>query len=159
MEASQIFCSAGVSAETPQGERYQRMRAARQRAEAIRARLAAGEDFAALAAGESDDALAELGGSLGKITYGSMPAAFEVAAYALEAGQISDPVELKDGYVLIRVEKTYPSRQLSFDEARPQIVDFLGAEVFQRLGDEAWESLLASGQVRVFDEAVRKVWQ
>ncbi len=158
IEASQILCLAQVTPDMLKGERFRRMRAARQRAEAIRERLLAGENFAQVARQESDDALAERGGSLGRITYGSMPAPFEVVAYSLEPGEISEAVELKDGYVIVRVEKKYPTRQLTFEEAKPQIVDFLRSQIYQRLSDEAWDSVAQSSEVRVFDERVQEVW-
>lgn len=79
--------------------------AVRDRAEDIRERLIAGEeDFADVAAIESaDDATAADGGSLGTITRGEMPAAFEEVAFSLPVGEISEPFETEFGLHIIEV--------------------------------------------------------
>ncbi|MEX0842792.1 MAG: SurA N-terminal domain-containing protein, partial [Gemmatimonadota bacterium] len=79
--------------------------AARDRAEEIRARLVAEEeDFADVAAIESaDDATAADGGSLGTITRGEMPPAFEEVAFSLPVGDISEPFETEFGLHIIEV--------------------------------------------------------
>ncbi len=79
--------------------------AVRDRAEEIRARIAAGEEtFADAAALESMDAqTAANGGELGTITRGEMPPAFEAVAFSLPIGEISDPVETEFGLHIIEV--------------------------------------------------------
>jgi peptidyl-prolyl cis-trans isomerase C len=82
---------------------------AKAKAEALRARLDAGADFAGLARAESDDAgSAASGGDIGFVTKGSTAAAFEAAAYALPVGAVSAVVKTEYGYHVLRVEAREP---------------------------------------------------
>ena len=70
--------------------------------EAINQKVAAGEDFAALARAHSDCPSGKSGGDLGMFGRGQMVAAFEQAAFGLPIGQVSGVVETDFGYHLIR---------------------------------------------------------
>jgi len=85
-----------------------------QLAQEIRQKLAAGEDFTALAVTYSDDPGSKAqGGELGWYSKGQgLVQEFEDAALALEAGQISDPVLTQFGYHIIQVEEKDPNREL-----------------------------------------------
>jgi peptidyl-prolyl cis-trans isomerase D len=79
--------------------------AALAKAQALRAKLVAGTDFAELAKTESADPVsAAQGGDLGWISRGMMVKPFEKAAFALAKGKLSEPVKSKFGYHLIQVE-------------------------------------------------------
>lgn len=73
---------------------------------ALKARLDAGEDFATLAAAESDCPSKARGGDLGFFGRGMMVAPFEEAAFNLGVGEISDVVETQFGYHLIKLTET-----------------------------------------------------
>jgi foldase protein PrsA len=66
-------------------------------------RLNDGDDFGELAAEYSTDGSAQDEGNLGYFTTGQMVAEFEDAAFSMEEGEISDPVESEFGFHIIRV--------------------------------------------------------
>jgi hypothetical protein len=76
---------------------------ARTRAEEMRRRATAGEDFGALAARFSDEPGSGTSrGDLGSFGHGQMVPAFERAAFDLEVNQISDVVETPFGFHVIQ---------------------------------------------------------
>lgn len=93
---------------------------AKAKAESIRARILAGEDFAKIAKEESDDTTSgEKGGDLGEFKKGMMVPPFEAAAFALKPGDISEPVLTPFGYHIIQVQ-SHTTKTL--DEVKPQIL-------------------------------------
>lgn len=84
-------------------------------------RLAAGEDFADVARAMSDDGgSAEEGGDLGWIERGDMVPAFEEAAFAMDAGELSEPVESDFGWHLIRVDDAEQAGTRDFEDEEVQ---------------------------------------
>lgn len=89
------------------------------KAQEIRKRLLAGEDFAALAKAESDDTGSGAnGGDLGTFKRNSMVPEFEKVAFSAPVGQVSEPVKTQFGYHLIRVDKRDTP---SFESLREEI--------------------------------------
>lgn len=73
-------------------------------AKEVKKKLDNGGDFAKLAKEYSTDkSNAEDGGKLGYFSTGKMVAAFEDAAYSMDAGEISDPVKTQHGFHIIKV--------------------------------------------------------
>lgn len=89
----------------------------------LRRRAVEGEDFAELAREYSDDTgSAQEGGDLGTFGRGRMVPAFEEAAFSLEPGEISEPVESPYGVHVILVEdRIVPD----FEEHRDQFAEQL----------------------------------
>ncbi len=81
-----------------------------------------GSDFEELAKQHSDDpGSAANGGDLGVIARGAMVKPFEDAAYQLQQGEISDPVETRFGYHVIKITELVPESIKPFAEVREQI--------------------------------------
>ena len=104
------------------------------KAQEIEKRLKAGEDFATIAKAESaDTGSGANGGELGMFKHGQMVKAFEDAAFALQPGQISDPVKSQFGYHIIQTEKIASK---TFEEARPDIETKLKPEMAKKKVDD-----------------------
>lgn len=112
-------------------------------AKALIAQIRGGGDFEALAKEKSKDpGGARNGGDLGFFTKGQMVPEFANAAFAMQAGQLSEtPVKSQFGWHIIKVEERRQRQIPSFEQVRGQIEDFLTrrvqAELVQRLRSEA----------------------
>lgn len=73
------------------------------KAQSLKRELDGGADFASLAKRHSRCPSKENGGDLGSFGKGSMVKEFEDAAFGLEVGQVSDPVQTQFGFHLIKV--------------------------------------------------------
>ena len=105
----------------------------------IQRRLEDGADFAEMARQHSDGPSGAQGGDLGWFGEGQMVAPFEEAAFALEEGEISDPVRTQFGIHLIKLEG---KRTTGFDESRDQIrQDYVSS-----VQDERFQSWLSSAR-------------
>ncbi len=93
------------------------------KAQEIEKKLAAGEDFAALAEAESDDpGSASKGGDLGVYQKGMLDGPFEQAVYALNVGEVSAPVRTAFGYHIIKLTDLAASEPPVFDEVKDQLI-------------------------------------
>ena len=102
---------------------------ARARIDALRARIEAGEDFAAVAKEASDDlATKESGGDLGVVTRGSVVKPLEDAAFAQAPGALGEVIESPQGWHVLRVEEHQPARVVPFEEAQAQVAAELARE-------------------------------
>jgi peptidyl-prolyl cis-trans isomerase C len=106
----------------------------------IKEKLDGGEDFATLAQEHSACPSGQKGGDLGMFGPGSMVKPFEEAAFALKPGEISDVISTQFGLHLIKVTDTQEPQKLEYEEAKPQIAQFLkeqnGAKLLQEWVEE-----------------------
>ena len=83
---------------------------------------APGADFGKIAAETSDDTASKVdGGNLGAFQRGMMVPEFEKAAFALKAGEISEPVKTQYGYHLIKVEQHQESQTPTFEKVKDKV--------------------------------------
>ncbi len=95
-------------------------------ADAARARVVKGEDFAKVAREVSQDpSSAVRGGDVGLFRQGQMVPAFEKTAFSTPLNAISPVFETPFGYHFLKVTETRPAGMTSLDQARPQIAAFL----------------------------------
>jgi peptidyl-prolyl cis-trans isomerase SurA len=89
-----------VSTEEKEPEEIPALRA---KAEEALAKAKAGEDFAQLAQQYSDDASASRGGNIGFFEKGSLSPEIESAVSSLERNQVSDIIETRYGFMILKV--------------------------------------------------------
>src|SRR5690606_16999573 len=130
--ASHILVSAPADADADAVQAAQR-----EAASIAQAARAEGADFAALAAEHSDHlGRKSSGGELGWIERGLLSPAFEDALFALEAGQVSDPVKTDDGWHVIRVHEVREETGQDFEQARAELErEYLETERERRFSD------------------------
>ncbi len=106
--------------------------------QSIRERILAGEAFDEVARAESQDpGSASEGGSLGTIEQGIMDPVFDMVAFALPEGELSQPVRTRFGYHLIEVTEIIPPAVKSFEEVKEE----LRAEVSRQRGESLFYDL------------------
>ncbi len=94
---------------------------ARKKIENIRQRLVNGEDFGALAKEFSQCPSSAKGGDLKYFGRGQMAKPFEEAAFALKVGELSDVVETRFGYHLIKLTDKRPASTYSYNDIKERI--------------------------------------
>jgi len=101
---------------------------ARARAESLRARVAAGEDFEAVADAESQDPMAREGGYLGLVPINSLSEEYRGVLQALEPGEIAPVLEGEDGFSILRVDAKVGEHDPTYDEVHDRLVTLLQQE-------------------------------
>ena len=135
--------------------------------ETVKAAIAKGEDFAELAKEHSEDVgSAPQGGALrGRnpalppgdyFARGEMVAPFEKAAFdELTPGEVSDLVESRFGYHIIKLEEKRPEEIQPFSQARSEIRDKLVQIVGVEQAKTVAENLLFDVEIHDYEEATQ----
>jgi len=98
---------------------------ARTRATAAHQRVVAGEDFAMVAGEVSEGREASNGGDMGFFAQDSMMPELTNVAFALEVGQISDIIETRFGFHILKVEEKRAASKMPYDEAKEPVKQLL----------------------------------
>ena len=120
-------------------------------AKEVAERLKKGDDFSAVAKEKSKDAGPE-GGDLGFFARGQMLKPFEEAAFALDVGQISEPVQTQFGWHIIKVEAKRDQPLPTFDQVKEAII----AQLVQQKAQEVVTGLRDAAKIEVVDAELKK---
>ncbi len=108
-------------------------------------KAAAGNDFAALAKKYSEGPSKDQGGELGWFTRDKMVTSFADKAFAMKAGEISEPVRTRFGWHIIKVEQIEEASTKSRDEAaegiRRKLVDEKAGELAYSEAETVYDSV------------------
>lgn len=96
---------------------------AKQKAEAARARLVAGEDFAKVAGEVSDAPSKANGGLIGPVDRSQLAPALQQVIEKLKVGEVGPVIRTTRGYQLLKLEAATEAVLQPFDQARDQIAD------------------------------------
>jgi len=128
----------------------------RKRVEEIQERLKKGEEFSTLAKEFSQCPSSAKGGDLGYFRRGQMVKPFDEVAFALKPGELSDIVETKFGYHLIKVMDKKAPGTASYEEVKPRIEQNLKREKFQKEFSLYTEKLKEKAKIERFLEETAK---
>jgi parvulin-like peptidyl-prolyl isomerase len=124
--------------------------ALREQMQPILERARAGEDFAALAVEFSEDSATRVnGGDTGLFPRGTMVPAFEEAAFALQPGEVSDPVDTVFGVHILKLEERTEPRLLPLEQYREQLRDYVREEKMAAAVESRIEELRDAADVQV----------
>lgn len=133
----------------PQDAGEAQRKAARGRAADLAARARKGANFASLAKQHSQDASRDRGGDLGFVVRGQAQKPFEDAAFALQPGEVSDPVETVYGFHVIKAGEKRPAQKVPFGQAAAQVEEYLREERRQDAVRQYVDRLRTSGKVEI----------
>ncbi len=106
--------------------------AARKKIEDLQQKLRAGGDFAELAKENSEGPSNVRGGDLGYFKRGQMVKPFEDVAYSMKIDEVSDLVETRFGYHLIKVSDKKPEQTLAYADVKDKIAQRLKQEKVEK---------------------------
>ncbi len=124
---------------------------ARQKAGSIRNLIDSGQDFSKLALRNSDDpGSKQTGGELPWMSQGQTVPPFEAAVLALQPGELSDVVETRYGYHVIRLLERRDAGVTPYEDVQEHIDQVLKRRQLQEKIGEEVDALRTRGNVEVF---------
>ena len=121
-------------------------------AQDIKTQIDEGADFFKIAKANSlDEGSSDAGGDLGYFVRGDMIQEFEDAAFSLEIGEVSEPVESMYGYHIIKLVDRIPEQKATLDNSRA-LVEVVIKESKAKSYEEVLDEMFENATIEVFDE-------
>ncbi|MBN2070107.1 MAG: peptidylprolyl isomerase [Candidatus Krumholzibacteriota bacterium] len=117
-------------------------------------RVKGGQDFADVASENSDCPSSKNGGDLGYFSRGQMVQPFEDTAFALEKGKISDVIETRFGYHIIKLMEKDPAGTTPFEDVGNEVVEYLYSMKKQMEVEKYLEALLDLAAIEYSDSTL-----
>jgi peptidyl-prolyl cis-trans isomerase C len=128
-----------------------------EKANALKADLAAGKDFAELAkANSTDPGSAAAGGDLGWFGLGMMVKPFEDAVVAAKLGEVTGPIKSDFGWHLILVKETRVAAQPTLDEMRDELAAEIESKAIEAKVKELTDAATIARPGEAIDPAILK---
>ena len=102
--------------------------ATQKKAEAVRARVTAGEDFATVASEVSTSASKANGGLIGPISTKELSPALQDLLAKMKPGEVTQPIRTAKGFQILKLESTTPVVTQPFEAVRDLVADRFYAE-------------------------------
>jgi len=123
---------------------------ARKKIEEVQQKLNDGGDFAALAKEYSEGPSNTKGGDLGYFRRGQMVKPFEEAALALKPNEVSDIVETRFGYHIIKVYDNKPEQTLAYPDVKDKITQRMKQEKIEKEAVQYVDNLKKDAKLEKF---------
>jgi peptidyl-prolyl cis-trans isomerase SurA len=121
----------------------------REQATQVLEQARSGADFSELAKEYSEDVSASSGGEVGWLTKGHLVPEFERAAFGLKAGELSDIVESRYGFHIIKVEKVRLGKAEPMDNVKEKIKQVLSLKARQEKYKEWINGLKKDSMIQI----------
>lgn len=112
---SEILISTGGTTDA------EKLAAAKAKADELEKRIHDGADFSQLAKSSSDGPTAATGGELGQYQRGALPKLLEDKTFVLKAGQVSEPILTRQGYIILKVTEHVAGGPKPYKEVQSQV--------------------------------------
>lgn len=106
-----------------EGKSPQEMASVEVKADDIHKRLVNGDDFNELAKRYSEGSTAANGGDLGTFQHGQLSKQIEDAVFKLDKGQMTDVIQTKTGFEILKVEAHYVAGQQPYEKVQEDIMN------------------------------------
>ncbi len=130
--------------------------ATEEEAKAIKAEIDGGADFSAVAKEKSTGPSGPNGGDLGWFKVGMMVKPFEDAVVAMQAGQVSDPVQTEFGWHIIKLNEVRDAAAPKIEDVRDELAGELQGNAVEAKVTELTESAKIEKMVEGIDPAILK---
>lgn len=143
----------------PEGATALQDTAAREKANQIRQRANAGENFEKLAVDLSDAPSKANAGLIGPLNVGELAPEVRKLIESLKPGQISDIIRAPRGYQLLKLETSTPPETMKFEDARNQISDRVFTDKRKEEYDKFLERLRAQAIIEWKNDELKKAYE
>jgi peptidyl-prolyl cis-trans isomerase SurA len=121
---SEIFLST-------EGKNPEEIESVQKKAEDLRNRVVKGDEFSEIARRYSEGSTAKDGGDLGTFQRGQLSPQLEEVVFKMEKGQITDVIQTKTGFEVLKVENHYEAGLQPMDKVESEIMNKLYMEKMQ----------------------------
>lgn len=124
----------------------------KEKAENVYSLLKKGSDFQKMVLEHSENFNKEKGGLLGPLSIEDIPEEIGLSLSKLKKGEISPLLPVSGGYMILKLKEVKPPKELSFEESKGIILDFLKNEMCQDEIEKIKKSLILKETIWVYQK-------